>query len=69
MAVLVVRIPDGQKEVPFTAGMTAGDAIDEAGFELKANEELRINGGVQNGRETAIRDGDAVIVVKDISGN
>ena len=69
--ITVVRVPDGYKDVDFTAHMSVEDAIDAAGYELKDNEEVRVNNEPINGNglDTELRDNDVVLIVKDITGN
>lgn len=69
--ITLVRVPDSYKDIDFVAGLKVGEAINEAGWELKDNEEVRINGQPVNGEgmNTRLRDGDAVVIVKNISGN
>ena len=69
--ITIIRVPDGHQDFDFAPGMTVQDAIDKAGWELKANEEVRVNGRPVNGSglATELRDNDAIIIVKNISGN
>lgn len=69
--ITLVRVPDGYKELDFEAGMTISDALAKAGWDLKDNEEVRVNGSPVNGNglDTELRDLDGVIIVKNISGN
>lgn len=69
--ITLVRVPDSFKEIDYESGMTVGDAIDSVDWELKDNEEIRINGRPVNGNglDTELRDQDAVVIVKNISGN
>ena len=59
------------KEFDFESGMTVADALDAAGWELKDNEELRVNGSPINGSgvDPELRDLDTLVIVKNISGN
>ena len=69
--ITIMRVPDGHKDLTYESGMTVNDAIEMADWELKDNEEVRLNGRPVNGNglDTELRDNDAVLIVKNISGN
>ncbi len=69
--ITIIRVGDGHKDFTYENGMTVNKLIDKAEWELKENEEVRINGKAVNGSglDTELRDNDAVLIVKNISGN
>lgn len=69
--ITIIRVSDGMREVDFQSGMTVNTVLDQVGWELKDNEEVRVNGTPVNGQglETPLRDLDTIVIVKPIAGN